>query len=184
MLHAMRLAALMFVMLTVQACSPVVTTKPIGQAVTDDLSRFNGAWLVDDVVLQVQATETGRVSIARTEWKEGWHVTTYDGVVTRVGDMRLLNLLPPGESHWAFWLMRAEQDDITLYVPNAQELAAAAEEGDVPGEVSYNDDGSLQRVLLDANDAGVLSYFERAQPEALFKLDEPTLVRRISKAEK
>jgi hypothetical protein len=184
MIHAIRVMALAVVMLSLQACSPVVTTQPIGTTVGDELSGFNGAWLVEDVVLHVQATASGRATVARTEWKDGWHVTTYDAVVTQVGEMRLLHLLAQGESHWAFWLMHADQDLITLHIPNATELASAAEEGDVPGEVSYTDDGSLQRVLLDATDAGVLGYFERARPEALFKLDEPTLMRRIKKAEK
>lgn len=179
-LHLIVLASAAF---WLQACSPVVTTQPIGPRSPDDLSAYNGDWLVDDVVLKIQATDPGTISVARTEYNNGWRLSTYRGIVTQVGDQRLLHLLPENAPHWSFWLMRSEADHVTLFVPHATELAAAVEDGDLPGEVSYKDDGNLERVLIDARDAGVLSYFERARPEALFKLDKPVTLRRIKPTE-
>ncbi|MBN1517384.1 hypothetical protein JXA32_12545 [Candidatus Sumerlaeota bacterium] len=173
------------------ACESVSVKAPLGEPVKEDLSeKLEGVWLTDATsdepnrhAIQTKWREGGILEIAITDFKEDQFKLTTDTVyVTATQKYGLFNVqdgflvIPQEERAEEYYFIRYEcKDDVmTLWPARVQGYSDAVGAGQLSGTTG-------SEVEIETDPTETVRWLDDQETSIVFKLNEPSVLRRIQK---
>jgi hypothetical protein len=167
-------------LLLVSACETVHVRSPIGsEPHSVDADDWNGTWILgngDTCKLQVLDEEGGVLEMGFIEEKSDRLEPTVLKIWLREhGEWTFASFEDPNHPGLHAWLrVWREEQQLILWIPDADRFASRVRDGDLPGTVDLEGD-----VVLDALDSGRLDAITTDLALGLFYWDQPLAMIRI-----
>jgi hypothetical protein len=161
-------------------CSPLYSTKPIGQKPVQLETNLNGAWLAGDTIVHTLVTDgkAGKARAAFVEQDQGrFKLVQFDVEVRQSGEQTFVSLLDPDEAggnrHYEVLRMAMRDDQLLLWRPKLEGLKKAIAEKKLVGRLT-ND-----VVWIEADHEKAAAFLASSEGKALFDHEDPVILVRL-----